>query len=634
MPYIFVEYKKIIFTFFRNKNHIKAFFIFLEGSRVGMEWATDLEMYREALRAERIGVARWDIKLDRVFGDSTMMVLYPDHLTNGPYSEFLLCRPDLHPNDVKFFDALVRFVQAPHHEYADKAHEIVVEYRLTDAGNHEQWFHAHFTIHFEKEWPRSAILLLRSTDSEHKSEETLRQKAERDALTGLYNKGHARELIDEALAVPGTTKALLVLDMDGFKKVNDNLGHLFGDAVISDMALSLAEVFSSDGDIIGRVGGDEFVVLLRDIESRDAVVASCEKLRDMLRRSFEYGKNQTLNVSGSVGIALSPEFGASFETLFSCADKALYEAKRRGRDTQVFYTDELREGEKKNAGENAIDEGRQALLDHPVEFIFRMLYETRNPRITVETLLALFAKYFMVQRVVIYQNQGENPGCWFEWRADGTIPTADAHDGAVGEFLNRTYRKEIHGHFLEFSDTSKINGPMGTLLPERSIFALLYVNVMDGDKRIGCVGFEDCRGTRIWTKREHEILRTFADILGTFLMDQMRYKMVRRGYRRLQGVLDAVAGRIWVVATEDGHIAYMNRATRAMLAESENAETKNCYKVRTDTNRPCARCEYAELQANCPGARPLREEAERLGLVPIPIRWDKGLDGQLYLLDT
>ena len=599
-----------------------------------MEWTTDLDMYREALRAERIGVARWDIKLDRVFGDSTMMVLYPGHLTNGAYSEFLLHCPDMHPNDVKFFEALVRFVRTPHHEYAGKSHEIVVEYRLTDAESREQWFHAHFTIHFEKEWPRSAILLLRSTDSEHRNEEALRQKAERDALTGLYNKGHARELIDAALAVPGTTKALLVLDMDGFKKVNDNLGHLFGDAVISDMALSLAEVFSSDGDIIGRVGGDEFVVLIRDAGSREALVARCEALRDMLRRSFEYGKNQTLNVSGSVGIALSPEFGDSFEALFSCADKALYEAKRRGRDTQVFYTDELREGEKKNAGENAIAEGRQALLDHPVEFIFRMLYETGNPRVTVETLLSLFAKCFMVHRVVIYQTKGENPGCWFEWCAAGTLPTKDAHEGAVGEFLNRTYRKEIYGHFLEFADTSKINGNMGKLLPGRSIFALLYANIMDGENRIGCVGFEDCRGTRVWTKREHEILRTFADILGTFLMDQMRYKMVRRGYRRLQGVLDAVAGCLWVVASEDGHIAYMNRSTRAMLAKTGSGETKNCYKVRTDTNRPCVRCEYAHLHADCPAALPLREEAERRKLIPIPIRWNEGLDAQLYLAGT
>ncbi len=72
----------------------------------------------------------------------------------------------------------------------------------------------------------------------------------------------------EALDIPGTVKALLVLDMDGFKKINDNLGHLFGDAVISDMALTLAEVFS-DADILGRVGGDEFVVLMHDAEEKN-----------------------------------------------------------------------------------------------------------------------------------------------------------------------------------------------------------------------------------------------------------------------------------------------------------------------------------------------------------------------------
>ena len=97
-------------------------------------------------------------------------------------------------------------------------------------------------------------ILLRNTDSEHRHTEALQQKAQRDALTGLYNKEYAKELIKEALGVPGTVKALLVLDMDGFKKINDNLGHLFGDAVISDMALTLAEVFD-ETDIIGRVGG-------------------------------------------------------------------------------------------------------------------------------------------------------------------------------------------------------------------------------------------------------------------------------------------------------------------------------------------------------------------------------------------
>ena len=595
-----------------------------------MDWNADLAMYQEALHAEQIGVARWDLKTDRVYGDATMKALFPDHLTSGSYSDFLLRCPEIHPDDVTLFKALVFFVQTPHHEYADKSHEIIIDFRLSDEERRQQWFHAHFIVHFEKEWPKDVVILLRSTDSEHRHDEALRQKAERDALTGLYNKEQVRERIDAVLSASGTAKALLVLDMDGFKQVNDNLGHLFGDAVISDMALSLAEVFAPE-DIIGRVGGDEFVVLMQDAENLSAVTARCEKLRNMLRRSFHYGDGQTLNVSGSVGIALSPEYGASFETLFSCADKALYEAKRLGRDMQVFYTDELREGKKKHVEENSIVEGRQALLDHPVEFIFRMLYETKNPSVTIQTLLALFAKYFMVQRVVIYQNQGGTWICWFEWHAEGVLSPAEAHEGVVTDFINQNYRKEIYGYFSECTDTSKVGGEMGKTLVERNIFALLHAGVMDGDKRIACVGFEDCRAPRIWTKQEHEILRTFADILGTFLMDQMRYGMVRRGYRRLQGILDAMAEHVWVVAADNGNIAYMNKSTRTLIAATGSNEEKNCYKVRTDSNRSCARCEYANLHASCPAALRLQAEAERHNLEPVSVPWTDELNGQLYL---
>lgn len=599
-----------------------------------MDWTMDLTIYREALRAEGIGLARWDIEADRVYGDSTMVSLFPEHLTDKPYSEFLLHRTGLDPNGMKSFEALVEFVQAPHQEYDDKSHEIVIEYRLGDAEDCARWFHAHFIIRFEKERPRDVVILLRNTDFEHRHDEALRRKAERDPLTGLYNKGKARELIDAALAVPGAVKALLVLDMDGFKKVNDNLGHLFGDAVISDMALSLVEVFTPE-DILGRVGGDEFVVLMRNADNHNTVVARCEKLRGMLRRSFECDEGKTINVSGSVGIALAPEYGGCFETLFSRADKALYEAKRLGRDMQVFYTDELREGKKRHLEQNAIAEGRQALFDHPVEFIFRMLYETKNPRITVQTLLALFAKYFLVQRVVIYQNQGGTWICWFEWHAEGVLSPAEAHEGVVTDFINQNYRKEIYGYFSECTDTSKVGGEMGKALVEREIFALLHAGVMDGDKRIACVGFEDCRAPRIWTKREHEILRAFADILGAFLMDQMRYGMVRRGYHRLQGILDAMTERVWVVATDDGHIAYMNKAARMMIAKTGSDEAKKCYKVRTNSNRPCVRCEYASLHANCPAALRLKKEAEQNALEPIPIPWtDERLDGRLYLSDS
>lgn len=233
-----------------------------------MNTTAELTMYQEALRAEGTAILRWDLNADRVYGDDLLQGVIPEKLKNESYSAFLLQSLPLHPNDRIFFVSLVEFLKKPHPEYADTTHEKVIEYRVKEDNGEFRWYHARYIIHFEKERAQYATILLRNTDSEHRRTDELQQKAQRDALTGLYNKEYAKELIKEALGVPGTVKALLVLDMDGFKKINDNLGHLFGDAVISDMALTLAEVFD-ETDIIGRVGGDEFVVLMHDAEEKN-----------------------------------------------------------------------------------------------------------------------------------------------------------------------------------------------------------------------------------------------------------------------------------------------------------------------------------------------------------------------------
>ena len=597
-----------------------------------MNETEELALYQEALRAERTAVLRWDLKTDLVYGESSLNGIFPIKLKNKKYSDFLLNSLKLHPNDRKFFISFIDFIRNPHKEFSGKSSETVIEYRVMEDNGEYRWFHVRYIVHFEKEWPRYVVILLRNTDSEHRKNDELRQKAERDSLTGLYNKGYVKELIQKALAVPETKKALLVLDMDGFKKINDNLGHLFGDAVISDMALTLTEVFSG-ADILGRVGGDEFVVCIREADDREQINALCEKLRNMLRRSFKYGDGKILNVSGSIGIVMSPEYGTQYDELFGYADTALYEAKQRGRDMHVFYTKEIQAGQRKKTEENEVMQERQALLANPVEFIFRMLYETGDARITVETLLALFAKYFMVQRVVIYQQKDGQWVCWFEWHAGDTLPVAVAHEGNVFACINANFQKGIYGNFSECPDTAKLEGSLAQLFSERNIHAFLHAGIMNGERRIGFVGFDDCRASRVWTKREHEVLKTFADVLGTFLMDQMRYDMVRKGYWHLQGILNAMLRKIWVTSTKDGKVLYMNAATRKELGAPENGDEKTCYKVVTDSNRPCIRCKFSKLRGDCPVGKRLKHEAATKNLRPLPVPWKGEPGGNLFIDD-
>lgn len=166
----------------------------------------------------------------------------------------------------------------------------------------------------------------------------LQHKAERDPLTGLYNRAACELLIDRYLqtAPPDALNAFILLDLDDFKSINDRYGHLFGDSVLSLIGTALLHTFRNN-DIIGRLGGDEFIVYLKDIKTR----AQAEKKAAELCALFlELGTDQHAPVYCSVGIDLD-DSGRRFIDLYRRADLALHQAKLRGKNTYVIYDNTL-----------------------------------------------------------------------------------------------------------------------------------------------------------------------------------------------------------------------------------------------------------------------------------------------------
>ena len=174
-------------------------------------------------------------------------------------------------------------------------------------------------------------------DKEKIEAEKLLFKAQRDSLTGLYNKGTVQNMIEEYMQKEGLNSkgALFVIDVDNFKSVNDNLGHLAGDFVLTSISSMFSEVFN-ENSIIGRIGGDEFIVFLNNIDSEEFIYKKAEDLVKGFRSSLEE-ETQDYKVSGSIGIAKYPEHGNSFEELFINADKAVYLAKDKGKDTYCVF---------------------------------------------------------------------------------------------------------------------------------------------------------------------------------------------------------------------------------------------------------------------------------------------------------
>ncbi len=172
------------------------------------------------------------------------------------------------------------------------------------------------------------------TDSQH----ALAYRANHDQLTGLPNRAHVQELVNERLSRkrPGEKLALAFIDLDDFKRVNDVYGHDTGDALLRGVAERLrAQIRGSD--ILGRISGDEFVVMLDPFRERGEVVSLVQRISELLHQPFDLDGIEVKG-SGSIGVALYPVHGRSYEALRRNADTAMYRAKTSAKGSVEFFS--------------------------------------------------------------------------------------------------------------------------------------------------------------------------------------------------------------------------------------------------------------------------------------------------------
>jgi diguanylate cyclase (GGDEF)-like protein len=174
------------------------------------------------------------------------------------------------------------------------------------------------------------------------SEATVRHLAHHDLLTGLPNRGTFNDRLDNALASlvnSDETIAILYLDLDGFKEVNDTFGHPSGDELLREFSVRLKSL-AHQAEIVARMGGDEFTILLRRVEAQEQVEALCQRIVEMARHPYDIAGTQVF-IGVSIGVALSPRDGADRVELTRKADVALYHCKRAGRSAFAVYTEAM-----------------------------------------------------------------------------------------------------------------------------------------------------------------------------------------------------------------------------------------------------------------------------------------------------
>lgn len=398
------------------------------------------------------------------------------------------------------------------------------------------------------------------------AEKELELKAKIDLLTQCYNKVSFEDEVRETLT--STQKgSFLIVDIDDFKTVNDTLGHHFGDLVLVEVAQCLRSCFD-EADIVGRIGGDEFVVFVQSIEDRTSIEARAHEVMEAV--SSLYGNdNGGYRVSVSVGVASYPDDGDSYDDLYRASDKALYYAKSEGKNRCTFYDSGMNMGalQRRTLPDN--DRGVGEYYDAElVSTVFNLLYETSDIAISAKAVVKYLGQRLQVDSCYVFEAEDEGAlyRCTYWWNADGAEPEISNLCGVP---------REQWSDLFESADTDGIvirtgNDELGTLsnlgiVRDPRAQSLLHSQVRnEGDVAI-IVGVEDHADNRVWNEREINSIINASRMLSLFLRSERKNRVLQESYSTLDSMLEGSDAFTYVVDATTFDILYANKRLREFM---------------------------------------------------------------------
>lgn len=361
----------------------------------------------------------------------------------------------------------------------------------------------------------------------------LKEQAGQDSLTKLLNHTTTKSAIDEYINSFDTSKimAMMIIDLDNFKSINDSLGNVFGDALLIDISAKLKKLFKPN-DIIGRVGGDEFIVLLSDVPSlnyiQDMAHYACCLFHDIY-----IGEKTPFLVSGSIGVSIYPSDGTDFDSLYEKADTALFNAKRKGRDCFCFYSDEMlpiaREYTsliiQKYAHEISYPHENRSIIDSSiVANVIDILFDSREIDISINMVLSLIGDYYNLGRINIYEYSKDNEliSITHEWYSDPDYKFKDDIQNIPKTRLEPylLFKKSKNGIFYcdDFSQYMPIINPNNNLSHLPPAKSILQCGINDHGRTVGFINIGIYNEVHQWTKNEIDSLSLLCKVIGTYLI--------------------------------------------------------------------------------------------------------------------
>lgn len=547
--------------------------------------------------AEQTGkvILEWDLYENSISCLSNFKAIFGRDIVTKNRAEDALQFKNVHEDDRDAFEGIFNTILSGNSVRN-------VRFRILNSEGKYCWCElSGLVIYDQHNRPFKAIGSLENIESQVQKEQELRQQAEKDLLTGLYNKSTTELLIKNCLQKRDSLHdfyALMIIDVDNFKNINDRFGHLYGDILLSSLADSLKHIFRSD-DIIGRIGGDEFFVFLKRFHSMDLLYAKASEICQRFCNTHSEN-GVSVQISASIGIAICPLHGDDFDTLYKHTDIALYKAKANGKDTYfVFDGDERLDYQ---SSRTAIDtQGVQkSFSDNRIEYIFKLLYESEEPISSIDSTLKLISYHFNFTHSYIFEfDHARNRACsTFEWHK---------LDSPERSALMRQVPLTECGYILDIlkkADSlivSDMKDLPDSLNRERlgltDVHSMMQFSIHDQGELIGSIRFDDCNQTHKLSSDELDEIATICHILSTFLVKQRGKDREKQHHEAIETIIDNIDHYAYVIDQETHEVLYENKLVTELTGV--NSIGQSCHMAYRGDSKPCRDCPMLQLSNEC-----------------------------------
>ena len=471
------------------------------------------------------------------------------------------------------------------------------EFRIIRLNGSPEWYRVEYELVLDDGgFPLGAVGRVENIELKKQ----LEYQASIDSLTKCLNKRATEEMVERVLSggISEGKHALFVLDIDNFKGINDNLGHHFGDYVLTELVQQLEGILQS-GEIVGRIGGDEFLVFIQDMKDIQTVEKKAEEIADVFRKTYK-GTNKEIKISGSIGIALYPDDGRTYQELYQKADCALYASKREGKNQYTIYKDTILVVP--NSNQKLFDNAKELLSRYfEGELIFRItdfLYETSELEITVNKILEILGKTFSVDRCYIFETE-QNGSIFrntYEWCSRSELEERQSLQNLPASELNYILSQYNSEGVFYSNDISAMDDEMFQLLSRQGIQSILHC----ASKREGVIqvviGFDDCTRKRIWTDKEIATLLYVSKILALHLMHHRVNRELKKLYQRRNMMLENMGAFVYAIDVDTKKIIFYNELVRKWVPDVKCGDT--CHMAALGCRTPCRVCPADQLTSD------------------------------------